>query len=675
MSPNAAANFSHAHEIRHLEGLIAGGQATRSAEKAYGQQLRSWVELQVDSRVNCVLHGLVEGELIAARQDAATALAMAERIEAEVGTAAGAQSKLLNVVEGMSEEMDSLKALFVDNSAKLNDIANSSQALMSMEKVMSAVGDLRQTVASRDQQTAAHLSRHEGEIDEHRRLHSHQERRLLDFHQLWNAKEAELRDCVAETASQRQLKEDESLVHASAKQLEMRQQLRLANMKSELTSEIAEKLSSAETARRSEEQHLNSRIETLRSDLASSTQRLDERLDARLEGLRVEVAAVVSLRADVDVRFEQWTNNLRVQMVDELAAQKSALSGLKSHVDSSQNELLATLQRGVADLRAETTAAFRSESAAISGLDEQLWLTDQRLGQRIDELANLRVRERAMAVEQRCKDFGFLPDSEAPKVERASSPHMSSSSRRLSDEAELADAAATTGSGRKAVWNSSTLSAATRSKGGTTVVWSDPLEERVAKWSQRDGSPPVPTISVSVAEAAAAASSKRTRSAGAVSSSGGARTSADGYSRQIPSSPHDPGFARDLHAARSPGLGFSSQARATSTNRALTSGKEFAAPDLPFAGPASGAYPQRSPLLENAPMSAQREPRGPFRGGVSNAIQEEGSSGASGHSGALAMAHEAGEAFARIGGNRRKDGTSGGGGGAQARGQHLSSSR
>lgn len=42
----------------------------------------------------------------------------------------------------------------------------------------------------------------------------------------------------------------------------------------------------------------------------------------------------------------------------------------------------------VADLRAETTAAFRSQSVSFAALDEQLWLTDQRLGQRIDEVSH-----------------------------------------------------------------------------------------------------------------------------------------------------------------------------------------------------------------------------------------------------------------------------------------------
>merc|ERR1712228_636265 len=44
-------------------------------------------------------------------------------------------------------------------------------------------------------------------------------------------------------------------------------------------------------------------------------------------------------------------------------------------------------------LSGELASAMRNEAAAVAALDEQLWLTDQRLGQRIDELARAQ-RER-----------------------------------------------------------------------------------------------------------------------------------------------------------------------------------------------------------------------------------------------------------------------------------------
>merc|ERR1719265_1845123 len=50
------------------------------------------------------------------------------------------------------------------------------------------------------------------------------------------------------------------------------------------------------------------------------------------------------------------------------------------------DELLASQQRAINELRNETMAACRAEAAARAALDEQLWLTDQRLTQRINEL-------------------------------------------------------------------------------------------------------------------------------------------------------------------------------------------------------------------------------------------------------------------------------------------------
>jgi len=50
--------------------------------------------------------------------------------------------------------------------------------------------------------------------------------------------------------------------------------------------------------------------------------------------------------------------------------------------------------------RGEITTAFKSEAAAVAALDEQLWLTDQRLGQRIDELVRSH-RDSISVVERR----------------------------------------------------------------------------------------------------------------------------------------------------------------------------------------------------------------------------------------------------------------------------------
>jgi len=53
-----------------------------------------------------------------------------------------------------------------------------------------------------------------------------------------------------------------------------------------------------------------------------------------------------------------------------------------------REELANIQQRLVADLTAETTRSINSANSSIAALDEQLWITDQRLGQRIDDLSH-----------------------------------------------------------------------------------------------------------------------------------------------------------------------------------------------------------------------------------------------------------------------------------------------
>merc|ERR1712176_1005515 len=57
-------------------------------------------------------------------------------------------------------------------------------------------------------------------------------------------------------------------------------------------------------------------------------------------------------------------------------------------------------QRLMTELRAETSIMLKNEASAVAVLDEQLWLTDQRLGQRIDELAQTHLKERLLTVEK-----------------------------------------------------------------------------------------------------------------------------------------------------------------------------------------------------------------------------------------------------------------------------------
>merc|ERR1712083_655553 len=54
----------------------------------------------------------------------------------------------------------------------------------------------------------------------------------------------------------------------------------------------------------------------------------------------------------------------------------------------------------MAEMRAETAIMLRNEASAVAVLDEQLWLTDQRLGQRIDDIAQVHLKDRLLSVDR-----------------------------------------------------------------------------------------------------------------------------------------------------------------------------------------------------------------------------------------------------------------------------------
>merc|ERR1712136_356522 len=130
------------------------------------------------------------------------------------------------------------------------------------------------------------------------------------------------------------------------------------------------------------------------SRLGEDLRTLQHRLMAEF---RAETAGLSRTEA---VTMGEWTAQL-----EEL--QREILDVARKQVSDSEvrlgDELGHLQQRLISELRAETTAAFRSEAAAVAALDEQIWLTDQRLGQRIDELLHLRIRdvEREVVAERR----------------------------------------------------------------------------------------------------------------------------------------------------------------------------------------------------------------------------------------------------------------------------------
>mmetsp|Transcript_54488 Transcript_54488/g.129898 ORF Transcript_54488/g.129898 Transcript_54488/m.129898 type:complete len:449 (-) Transcript_54488:177-1523(-) len=223
-----------------------------TAVAIYGVQLRAWIDMQVDARIQQTLAGLVEGELISSRQESTTALATSGRLEREVRSSTDAQAKMLVVVEGIAEEMARLKAAVT--ACQLGTQLNAVRSNSSWDEMR--------------------IARHEAALDE--------------------------------------LRKD---------------------------------------------------VQRLQDEV----QRNQQRFSAELS----EALGVFATKREVDGLF---------QTVQQLEAKIPAA--------------LREFKQEITELRAEMTAAFQREAAAVVALDEQVWLTDQRLGQRIDELMQIHVRER-----------------------------------------------------------------------------------------------------------------------------------------------------------------------------------------------------------------------------------------------------------------------------------------
>lgn len=195
-----------------------------------------------------------------------------------------------------------------------------------------------------------------------------------------------------------------------------------------------------------------------------------------VEGISEELArtkaAVSAFQLGAQLDTAAKTRSREVDMDD-------CKSELKKWVEESQTRLsediVALQQRLMADLRNETTAAFRSEAAAVAALDEQLWLTDQRLGQRIDELAHSQ-RECITVIERR-KGSAEQKQYEGEKVFREESAR-----RRVANFAD-------DGNGAKGLQESSAgsrfrlggaMSGSMRSP-GKAITNSAALEERVSE--------------------------------------------------------------------------------------------------------------------------------------------------------------------------------------------------
>jgi len=117
-------------------------------------------------------------------------------------------------------------------------------------------------------------------------------------------------------------------------------------------------------------------------------------MQGQLERVAVDQTTALATRESFEFRVQESYHEL--QQLVELLQREVASRG--SH-DGIREELLSINRKLGAELRAEARSLFKQEQNSIAALDEQLWLTDQRLGQRIDELVQAASRgERLAAV-------------------------------------------------------------------------------------------------------------------------------------------------------------------------------------------------------------------------------------------------------------------------------------
>lgn len=178
---------------------------------------------------------------------------------------------------------------------------------------------------------------------------------------------------------------------AAKGKLEVESKLKL--LRSDLEARVDTQISARFREQPAPGREMESKLRSLRLDLEGQLvtvsegkiQSLEDRLESRMVKSRVDLED--TLESFIGDRLER----LRKECHEDA---KGYFQDVQARLS---DDLVATQQRLVSDLRAETTLALNRESAAIAALDEQLWITDQRLGQRIDDLEQVRVRERGSA--------------------------------------------------------------------------------------------------------------------------------------------------------------------------------------------------------------------------------------------------------------------------------------
>lgn len=337
----------------------SAGASYDSAVEEYGLKLRTWINAQVDaqlaeacpdvvqSELLALLPGLLQRELLAAlpgllQNEVGGALAeTAESLRAEFSSELGAQAERIEGDVGkVAEAQGRLLRVVEGVSSEVEHMRSSGD----QREFVSTLEELTRQVS----QLPSRLSRHEAALEE-------LSRRADEHGGQYEAAHDELRrNCEARVDGLEKL-------HAEARERHQRS-----------NDELAGAAGALQTAKGQVGQLVG----------------LVHEVNERFETLRHEVSDIVAREVSSSLAHD----GQRFASRAELEESRRQLSESQAHLGK---ELAALQDQSLAELRAETTAAFRSEAAAVAALDEQLWLTDQRLGQRLDELARAHAQPAA----------------------------------------------------------------------------------------------------------------------------------------------------------------------------------------------------------------------------------------------------------------------------------------
>jgi len=362
-----------------------------------GPWLRAWVEFQVDARINQALRALAEGELFAADRppvaavgdsmevtlaasEACSAAADAGRLchhlEGEVRVVAEAQARILSVMDGLAA-----RVAMSENPSR-STLSGEGQTL---ERLEGRISELREEASQRQHQSSEKLA---SALD----VLAGTQREVGALAQALDRLNCRFSECEGTVAPAAEASVDSPNKAQSSGLYSELGDLRQAQSRLEARLERLDRdVCSVHKGRSA----LEGRFEELRTDLASAVVTRDE-FKLGLEELDRDIAdALVAtkqelLRSAQDAEASRGNNLSELHMHAFEKRVQEGQQGLMDKVEAWQTlldkELANQHQRLAAELHTEINSAVQHEYATATALDEQMWLTDQRLGQRIDEV-------------------------------------------------------------------------------------------------------------------------------------------------------------------------------------------------------------------------------------------------------------------------------------------------